>query len=166
MQGFRTKIYGNSVYIASSVKNLERCKDIMDILAYTGWRSSYDWTRADQKKVLDDAYYKTKLIDEELHGIKNADAFILVLPAGRGAHVELGYALAMNKKIFILAQNREQLKEVLIYNKVSFVVTYSLVELLTEMDTSASWKKPGLTELDKLNDFRLPKPVENDPIPF
>lgn len=161
------EIYNNGIYVAGSVKNnKERISDIQEILSYLGWRVTYDWTKADQERIWTDPAYREQLITAELYGIQTADAFLLALPGGRGAHVELGYALAQNKKIFILAQNEEQLKEVMIYNKGSFVVCYSLSQVLYKLDKAAKWK-------DKVNPYsslslsvNLPPKDKDDPIPF
>lgn len=161
-------IYNNGIYVAGSVKyNKARIQDIIDVLAYTGWRVTYDWTRINQEKLNDNDAYRQQVIQEELWGIKQADAFVLVLPPGRGAHVELGYALALNKKIFILAQDPKQLDEVLIYKKASFTVCYSITELLQSLDRAAKWKVAAAptTDCNKFDSYHNLDHA-NDPIPF
>ena len=37
----------------------------------------------------------------ESQGILDSDVVIILLPAGRGAHIELGMALALNKRIIL-----------------------------------------------------------------
>lgn len=44
----------------------------------------------------------------ELEAIIDSDIIIILLPAGRGTHVELGMSIALNKKIFLCADNKEE----------------------------------------------------------
>lgn len=38
----------------------------------------------------------------EFQGIIDSDVVIILLPAGRGTHIELGMALALNKKVYMV----------------------------------------------------------------
>ena len=46
----------------------------------------------------------------EITGIRHADVMIVILPGGRGTHVEIGAALAMGKPVIIHAPNRKILE--------------------------------------------------------
>ena len=71
-------------YIGSGMKNAGQVQYYAEILKQNGWQQTYD---------------RTIYVDE--------DVVILLLPAGRGTHVELGMALAWKKKIYLCASSRE-----------------------------------------------------------
>ena len=41
---------------------------------------------------------------KELTGVVSADAVIVLWPGGRGTHVELGAALALGKRVFLMSE--------------------------------------------------------------
>ena len=53
-----------------------------------------------------------------------SDIVIILLPAGRGTHIELGMALALNKKIFLCSSNKDEFST---ENTVNF---YQLPEII------------------------------------
>ena len=87
-------------YIASSLKNGEQVKSLASRLKQLGWEHTYDWTvHADAKEV---SLEMLKAIGQsEYDGVKNADVVIVLTPQGRGTHVELGMAIALNKVVYI-----------------------------------------------------------------
>ena len=62
---------------------------------------------------------------------KDSDVVILLLPAGRGSHVELGMALAWNKKIYLCTSNGEDFS---IENTVVFYELPQVVRLTGTAD--------------------------------
>ncbi|MEF2781897.1 MAG: hypothetical protein U0N20_02245 [Clostridium sp.] len=44
----------------------------------------------------------------EFQGIIDSDVVIILLPAGRGTHIELGMALALNKKVYLCSLTEEE----------------------------------------------------------
>ncbi|MEW9675398.1 nucleoside 2-deoxyribosyltransferase [Lentibacillus sp. L22] len=85
-------------YIASSFANKELVRYVALKLTVKGYKHTYDWTinqQAIDMKTL-------KVIGEaEKRAIAACDIFILLLPAGKGSHTELGLALALEKDIYI-----------------------------------------------------------------
>ena len=63
----------------------------------------------------------------EQQGIIDSDVVIILLPAGRGTHIELGMALALNKKIFLCSENKEEFS---IKNTVNFYQLPNIVRLV------------------------------------
>ncbi len=124
----------NRVYIAGSIKNTTRVKDVISLLEYQGCKCVYDWTRCDQEKIKSCPSYRKQVIDDQLRGINNSEIFVLITPGGRGAHVELGVALSQNKKIILLLDNLTDLNEVLMYSKDSIIKVYSVAELMNKID--------------------------------
>lgn len=94
-------------YISTSTKNINEAKALIGILSREGYICSYDWTQhIINKNGSNDEFCEISKF--ELNGIENCDFFILVLPGGKGSHVELGYALAY-KKYFILISDVQNL---------------------------------------------------------
>lgn len=88
-----------SFYISSRLENHELVRKIRDELTAEGHTITHDWTilgpvRGDVEKI-------AAVAREEVEGVAKADVFIMLLPGGRGAHVELGIALAHRKSILI-----------------------------------------------------------------
>lgn len=87
-------------YIATS---LSRAKDhnlIRDSLASLKYEISYDWTsHGSVKSVSLERLHEVAIC--ELNGILESDFVVVLLPGGNGTHLELGYAIAIGKKIFL-----------------------------------------------------------------
>ena len=47
---------------------------------------------------------------KEYEGVKNADIVIVLTPEGGGTHIELGMAIALNKKIYICHEDDKYFK--------------------------------------------------------
>ncbi len=96
----------NFVYIATRLENHVKYGEVRDALAKIGIEISYDWTthgpvwRSGVRVI-----QKTALA--EMQGVEDGDFCIVILPGGRGTHVELGMALAMKKKVLVLAESPE-----------------------------------------------------------
>lgn len=67
----------------------------------------------------------------EQQGIIDSDVVIILLPAGRGTHIELGMALALNKKIFLCSETKEEFN---IKNTVNFYQLPNIVRLVGTAD--------------------------------
>ncbi len=63
----------------------------------------------------------------ESKGIVDSDVVIILLPAGRGAHIELGMAMALNKKVFLCSVTKEEFS---IENTVAFYELPKIVKLI------------------------------------
>jgi nucleoside 2-deoxyribosyltransferase len=87
-------------YIASKLENYQQVKNLAVLLKNFGWEHTYDWTAHDSIKETDAETLKS-VGEKEAKGVKNADFVIVLTPQGRGTHVELGMAIALNKNIYI-----------------------------------------------------------------
>lgn len=67
----------------------------------------------------------------EKQGIFDSDVVIIVLPAGRGAHIELGMAMALNKKIYLCSNTKEEFS---IENTVAFYELPKIIKLVGTTD--------------------------------
>lgn len=91
-------------YIASSLKNIENVRLLAENLKSLGFQHTYDWTIHSNI----DSITKLRIIgEEEVSGVLAADVVIVMLPAGKGSHVELGIALGSGKKIYLYSSTNE-----------------------------------------------------------
>lgn len=93
-------------YIATGLENHELHNVIRDHLAILGHSITYDWT------IHGPVWSKgvercTVVAVHELLGVKEADFVIVLLPGGRGTHIELGIALAAGRKVYFVSNNPE-----------------------------------------------------------
>lgn len=95
------------IYVASSLDDIDRARTLADALVGRGFELTYRWM--DHGPVAKDGPARmAEVAANELLGVAAADAVIVLLPGGRGTHVELGAALALDKTIFLCAhENRE-----------------------------------------------------------
>lgn len=116
-------------YIGSGMKNCELVNYYSKVLKEKGWKQTYDWVENVNDDVdIDDMIEYAKL---EKQGIADSDVVIVLLPAGRGAHIELGMALALSKKIFLCSSTKEEFS---IDNTVAFYELPSIIKLVGTAD--------------------------------
>lgn len=112
-------------YIGSGMKNCELVNYYSQKLKSYGWKQTYDWVKnVNDDVAIEDMIEYAKL---EQQGIVDSDVVIILLPAGRGAHIELGIALGLNKKIFLCSTTEEEFS---IENTVAFYELSSIVKLV------------------------------------
>lgn len=91
-------------YVASSFKNIEVVRLVSDRLKEEGFIQTYDWTRNERASTIEDL----KIIGlKEKDAVMEADFVIVLLPAGKGSHIELGIALGLEKRIYLYSPNDE-----------------------------------------------------------
>lgn len=87
------------VYVGSSLLNATAVKSIQERFRAEGIEITYDWTthgKVESERELI-AYGHA-----EMAGVLSCDLFFMMHPARTGTHVELGLALAANKKIVLV----------------------------------------------------------------
>lgn len=116
-------------YIGSGMKNCELINYYAKILKDNGWEQTYDWVKymSDDVTLEDIIKYATL----ESQGIVDSDVVIILLPAGRGAHIELGMAMALNKNVFLCSDTKEEFS---IENTVAFYELPNIVRLVGTAD--------------------------------
>ncbi len=87
-------------YIASSLENAPTVQKLAAKLNAQGWTQTYDWTTHGGVQGLN-TEQMAEIAKNEIQGVRDADIVIVLLPGGRGTHVELGAAIAMNKLVFL-----------------------------------------------------------------
>ena len=91
-------------YIASSFKNIEQIRAISNALKLKGHIHTYDWTQNEKTSSLE----KLAAIGvKEKEAVMNSDFFVILLPAGKGSHIELGIALGLGKRIYLYSPANE-----------------------------------------------------------
>jgi nucleoside 2-deoxyribosyltransferase len=91
-------------YIASSFKNIELVRYVSENLKNRGYIHTYDWTVNENVTTLEEL----KIIGEkEKTAVIEADFVVVILPAGKGSHIELGIAIGNRKNIYLYSQNKE-----------------------------------------------------------
>lgn len=116
-------------YIGSGMKNCELVNYYAKILKRKGWNLTYNWV----ENINDDVSIEdmTSYAISESQGIVDSDVVIILLPAGRGAHIELGMALALNKKIFLCSEIKDEFS---IENTVAFYGLPNIIQLIGSAD--------------------------------
>ena len=112
-------------YVGSGMKNWELVNYYSKKLEEKGWKHTYNWAKnINGNETIKDLIEYSKL---EQQGIIDSDVVIILLPAGRGTHIELGMALALNKKIFLCSETKEEFS---IKNTVNFYQLPNIVRLV------------------------------------
>ncbi len=116
-------------YIGSGMKNSELVNYYAKKLEENGWEHTYNWTKnIGGNSSVEDLIKYSK---EEQQGIIDADVVIILLKAGRGSHIELGMALALNKKIFLCSPTED---EFTLENTVGFYQLPNIIKLVGTKD--------------------------------
>ncbi len=87
-------------YIASSLRNYEQVRMLSSLLKEAGWLHTYDWTANLPIKERNAEILKD-IGEKEYEGVQQSDIVIGLKPEGKGTHIELGMAIALNKKVYI-----------------------------------------------------------------
>ncbi|WP_042472662.1 hypothetical protein [Bacillus ndiopicus] len=85
-------------YIASSFQNINNVRHVSEAFITKGFHHTYDWTQNSRAASLEEL----RLIgNAEKEAVQQADFLVVLLPAGKGSHIEFGIALAENKNIYL-----------------------------------------------------------------
>ena len=91
-------------YIASSFQNIDQVRMVAAGLRSFGWNHTYDWTQNERVDSLDDL---TRIGQLEKEAVAESDVVLVLLPGGKGTHIELGLAIAFEKRIYLYSQDEE-----------------------------------------------------------
>lgn len=116
-------------YVGSGMKNCEDVNKYAIMLKENGWEQTYDWVKNVSDDVSRDDMIKYASLEQD--GVARADVVIILLPAGRGAHIELGMAMALNKRIFLCSTMKEEFN---IENTVAFYELSQITQLVGNVD--------------------------------
>jgi hypothetical protein len=93
-------------YVTSGFQNKEQVRNVAADLKKVGWHHTYDWTQNKRANTLEDLQ-QIGILEKE--AVAEADVVLVLLPGGKETHIELGLAIAGNKKIFIYSQDEDVL---------------------------------------------------------
>ncbi|MFS0777638.1 group-specific protein [Neobacillus sp. 3P2-tot-E-2] len=85
-------------------QNVEVVRIVSEQLKNKGYVQTYDWTKNNKASTIEDL---KEIGQEEKKAVMEADFLIMLLPAGKGSHIEFGIALGQGKKIYLYSQNNE-----------------------------------------------------------
>lgn len=92
------------IYIASSFTNIDSVRYVSSKLVNKGYELTYDWTENERAASFEAL---TEIGQKERTGVKEADFLIMLQPAGKGSHIQLGIALGQGKRIFLYSPDKE-----------------------------------------------------------
>lgn len=116
-------------YVGSGMKNCELVNYYANLLKENGWEQTYDWVKNVSDDISKDDMIKYASLESQ--GIVDSDVVVILLPAGRGAHIELGMAMALNKEIFLCSVTNEEFN---IENTVAFYELSKVTQLVGNAD--------------------------------
>ena len=116
-------------YVGSGMKNCKLVNCYAKLLKENGWEQTYDWVKNVSDDITRDDMIRYASLESQ--GIIDSDVVIILLPAGRGAHIELGMAMALNKEIFLCSVTNEEFS---IENTVAFYELSKVTQLVGNAD--------------------------------
>ncbi len=116
-------------YIGSGMKNCDLVNTYANLLKENGWKQTYDWVKNISNDIRKEDMIKYASLESQ--GVADADVVIMLLPGGRGSHIELGMALTLNKKIFLCSATEENFN---ILNTVAFYELPKITQLVGNVE--------------------------------
>jgi nucleoside 2-deoxyribosyltransferase len=89
-------------YVAASLKHEAAAKAVMDALRARGHEITFDWVAEEERGVEWTDEKRRAVAEMEIDGAADADALVFIAPGGRGAHCELGAALALGVPVLLV----------------------------------------------------------------
>ncbi|MBT2641468.1 group-specific protein [Bacillus sp. ISL-41] len=95
-------------YVASSFRNIDAVNFVTKQLVNKGYMHTYDWTKnAEAREEKTFTFEFLKVIGQnEKDAVIESDFLVVLLPGGKGTHIELGIALGLGKRIFLYSPDR------------------------------------------------------------
>lgn len=107
-------------YLASGFSNKHLVRNVSEQLKREGYIHTYDWTENDRASTVEELQHIGQC---EKDAIIDSDVVIVILPGGKGSHVELGMALGLRKRVILFSPGDE------IYDFESTTTFYHLPEV-------------------------------------
>lgn len=114
-------------YVGSSFKNNQLVNYISKEFSKFDWENTHNW--AENIKVNETQSDLISSSIQEKEAIKSADVIIIVLPGGLGTHIEIGMALAWEKKVYLCSTD-----EKLLNGTVNFYYLPDIIKLSGNID--------------------------------
>lgn len=126
-----------SVYVATGLQNIEDAKRTVGRLVELGFSISYDWTVHGSLHDKPESWSGSALAEQR--GVSVCDALLVLLPGGRGTHVELGVALGGHRKILLVGTDEADRERACIFYHHPRVSRAA--ELSTAIHTLRAWRE-------------------------
>lgn len=91
-------------YIASGLQNKDMVRFVSQHLKEQGFIHTYDWTQNERVETFEEL---REIGQKEKNAVLESDFLIVLLPGGKGTHIEFGIALGQGKKIYLYAPDNE-----------------------------------------------------------
>jgi hypothetical protein len=91
-------------YVSSSFKNIDSVRYVANTLKREGFTHTYDWTQNDRAE---DIPALREIGEKEKTAVMESHFVIILLPAGKGSHIELGIALGLGKRIYLYSPDQQ-----------------------------------------------------------
>lgn len=91
-------------YIASGFANKEIVRHAANLLIEKGFNQTFDWTANLRASTIDELQMFGEL---ERTAVLDADFLVVILPGGKGSHVEMGIAAGQRKTVYLLSTAAE-----------------------------------------------------------
>ncbi|MGG2064687.1 group-specific protein [Bacillus sp. S14(2024)] len=91
-------------YVASSFGNIHTVRSVASSLNEKGFVQTYDWTKNQRANTLKDLI---EIGEQEKQAVLDSDFLIVLSPAGKGSHIELGIALGVGKPIYLYSEHTD-----------------------------------------------------------
>ena len=91
-------------YVASGFANKDKVRHVSERLKSKGFTHTYDWTENKRASTVEAL---CEIGQQEKKAVLDADFLLVLLPAGKGSHIEFGIALGQGKKIYLYSSNEE-----------------------------------------------------------
>lgn len=102
------KIIGDNIYCFFDFKNNIHSKDYNPKKAMKEFESLENWRNDERVK---------NMFRESLKTIKKSDVIVLLLPAGKSSHIEIGIARGLNKKCILIGKQKKAETSYLIFDE-------------------------------------------------
>jgi nucleoside 2-deoxyribosyltransferase len=103
---------GKQFYIASGFANKNLVSHSAASFKAKGFVHTYDWTKNEKTSSVEALH---EIGTAELKAVMTADFVLIILPGGKGTHVELGIAIASGKKIYLYSKDPKVFLETTFY---------------------------------------------------
>lgn len=116
-------------YIGAKMKNLDLVNYLGRKLEEIGWEHTYNWAKNLKDNETFDDMLEYSILEKK--AIQDSDVVIILLPAGKATHVELGMALALNKQIYLWSRDKDEFS---LQNAVSFYELPGITKIIGTED--------------------------------
>lgn len=96
-------------YISTGIVHLERAAELAAVLEKRGHELTYDWMASGDIR-REGGVRMSEVAFNELRAVRDAELVVVLLPGGKGTHVELGQAIATrgNKRIIVWSEHGDE----------------------------------------------------------